>query len=242
MKDIQTNHRDSVWNKYLRKQNNIAADIQNVDNKLSRTDICNLIKGSKVHHCIVHQNIDSNSSLDGSSDEDDVDPSYVPINSESDFTDSDNESDVEEEFIEHNISVASTSSMGSSCIKQILKGLQKFKNKHNWRNENIDSLLKKYMSSKASLNKLFLYEMDLINNQVYESLGKYLFDKKDKKNIHVKKIYSQLKQMPQLLQYETSSDEGENVVQPKSLFKIYHNFVSSGKYNLKNFLLQRFVK
>ena len=230
MKDIQTNHRDSVWNKYLRKQNNSAANIENVDKKLSRTDICNVIKGSKVHHRIVHQNIDNNSSFDGSSDEDDVDPNYVPINSESDFTDSENESDVEEEFIEHNISVASTSSMGSSCIKEILKGLQKFKNKHNWKNENIDSLLKKYMSSKASLNKLFLYEMDLINDQVYDSLGKYLFDKKDKKNIRVKKIYSQLKQMPQLLQYETSSDEGENLVQPKSLFKIYHSFVSSGKY------------
>ena len=230
MKDIETNHRESVWNKYLRQRNNTAADIQNVDNKLSRTDICNLIKGSKVHRRIVHQNIDSNSSLEGSSDEEDVDPSYVPINSESDFTDSDNESDVEEEFIEHNMSVASTSSAGSSCIKQILKGLQKFKNKHNWKNENIDSLLKKYMSSKASLNKLFLYEMDLINDQVHDSLGKYLFDKKDKKNVRVKKIYSQLKQMPQLLQYETSSDEGENMFQPKSLFKTYHNFISSGKY------------
>ena len=230
MKDIETNHRESVWNKYLRQRNNTAADIQNVNNKLSRTDICNLIKGSKVHRRIVHQNIDNNSSLEGSSDEEDVDPSYVPINSESDFTDSDNESDVEEEFIEHNISVASTSSTGSSCIKQILKGLQKIRNKHDWKNENIDSLLKKYMSSKASLNKLFLYEMDLINDQVHDSLGKYLFDKKDKKNVRVKKIYSQLKQMPQLLQYETSSDEGEHMFQPKSLFKTYHNFISSGKY------------
>ena len=86
------------------------------------------------------------------------------------------------------------------------------------------------MSSKASLNKLFLYEMDLINDQVYESFGKYLFNKKDKKDMRVKKIYTQLKQMPQLLQYETSSDEGENLFQPKTLFTILNSFISSGKY------------
>ena len=86
------------------------------------------------------------------------------------------------------------------------------------------------MSSKASLNKLFLYEMDLIKDQVYESFGKYLFNKKDKKDMRVKKIYTQLKQMPQLLQYETSSDEGENLFQPKTLFTILNSFISSGKY------------
>ena len=48
--------------------------------------------------------------------------------------------------------------------------------------------------------------------------------------MRVKKIYTQLKQMLQLLQYETSSDEGENLFQPKTLYNILNNFISSGKY------------
>ena len=99
--------------------------------------------------------------------------------------------------------------------------MQTLNNKHNWKRENIDSLLQKYMSSKASLNKLVLYEMDLINDQVYESFGKYLFNKKDKKDMRVKKIYTQLKQMPQLLQYETSSEEGEKIYFNPKLFSLF---------------------
>ena len=99
---------------------------------------------------------DGASSLDDSSDDEEIDPNYIPNNTESEFTDSEGDSSDEEELIEHNISIASTSSTGSSCIKKILKGLQTLNNKHNWKKENIDSLLQKYMSSKSSLNKLFL--------------------------------------------------------------------------------------
>ena len=230
MKDIKTNHRHSLRKKYLNKKCNKQRDVDINENILSQLDICNLIKGSKVHRRIVHQKKDGASSLDDSSDDEEIDPNYIPNNTESEFTDSEGDSSDEEELIEHNISIASTSSTGSSCIKKILKGLQTLNNKHNWKKENIDSLLQKYMSSKSSLNKLFLYEMDLINDKVFESFGKFLYNKKDKKDMRVKKIYTQLKQMPQLLQYETSSDEGENVFQPKSLFNIYKRFISSGKY------------
>ena len=230
MKDIKTNHRHSLWKKYLRKNATTPKNSRTSENILSQLDICNLIKGSKMHRRIVNQNTDGASAIDESSDDEEFDPNYEPSNTESEFTDSEEDPSDEEEFIEHNISIASTSSTGSSCIKKILKGLQTLNNKHNWKRENIDSLLQKYMSSKASLNKLFLYEMDLINDQVYESFGKYLFNKKDKKDMRVKKIYTQLKQMPQLLQYETSSDEGENLFQPKTLFTILNSFISSGKY------------
>ena len=46
----------------------------------------------------------------------------------------------------------------------------------------------------------------------------------------MKKIYSQLKQMPQLLNYESSSEENDDIFQPKSLKDICMQFVLSSKY------------
>ena len=62
-----------------------------------------------------------------------------------------------------------------------------------------------------------MYEMDIFNNKVHETFGCYLFNTKDNKSVQVKKIYSQLKQMPQLLNYESSSEENNDIFQSKSL-------------------------
>ena len=68
----------------------------------------------------------------------------------------------------HNISNVSTLSSGCSCIRNILDELKKNNNKHNWISETIDSLLEKYFKSKSGLDKLFLYEMDVINSEVHK--------------------------------------------------------------------------
>ena len=69
-----------------------------------------------MHRRIVNQNTDGASAIDESSDDEKFDPNYKPSNTESEFTDSEEDPSDEEEFIEHNISIASTSSTGSSCI------------------------------------------------------------------------------------------------------------------------------
>ena len=138
----------------------------------------------------------------------------------------------DESVIDLNISIVSTS-VGQSCIKKILNALKTIDNKHKWNNENVDSFLQKYLHTnctKKSISKLFLYEMDIFNNKVHETFGCYLFNTKDNKSVRVKKIYSQLKQMPQLLNYESSSEENDDVFQPKSLKEIYMQFVLSSKY------------
>ena len=70
---------------------------------------------------------------------------------------------VVEESTLTNVSVVST---GQSCIKRILAGLKKLKNKHNWKQHNVNSFLENYLKSKNSIGKLFLYEMDVINEEV----------------------------------------------------------------------------
>ena len=118
----------------------------------------------------------------------------------SEFSDLDDDDDVEITNISiHNISNVSTSSSGCSCIKNILDELKKIHNQHNWMSETIDTLLDKYFKSKSGLDKLFLYKMDVINSEVYNYFGKYLFKKTDNKRTRVKKFMEQLKQMPQLL-------------------------------------------
>ena len=118
MKDIKTNHRHSLWKKYLRKNATSPKNSRTSENILSQLDICNLIKGSKMHRRIVNQNTDGASAIDESSDDEEFDPNYEPSNTESEFTDSEEDPSDKEEFIEHNISIASTSSTGSSCIKK----------------------------------------------------------------------------------------------------------------------------
>ena len=59
--------------------------------------------------------------------------------------------------------------------------------------------------------------MDVINSEVHNQFGKYLFKKTDNKRTRVKKLMEQLKQMPQLLNYSSSDEDSVEYAQPKSL-------------------------
>ena len=96
--------------------------------------------------------------------------------------------------------------------------------------ETIDSLLEKYFKSRSGLEKLFLYEMDVINSEVHNHFGKYLFKKPDNKRTRVKKLMEQLKQMPQLLNYSSCDEDSVEYAQPKSLFVIYENYITRSRY------------
>ena len=144
---------------------------------------------------------------------------------------SESESNVEvNEFSLHNISNISTTSTGESCIKRILEKLKQRINKHNWRNESLDSFVQKCLSSKKGINKLFNYELDVINEEMEREFGKNIFQKNDKKLVHVNKLFVQLGKMPHLLKFETSDEENIVYYQPKTLFETYWEFLLSRKY------------
>ena len=156
------------------------------------------------------------------------DSDYMP---ENESVISDYESDVEvNEFSLQNISNISTTSTGESCIKRILQKLKEKNNKHNWRNESLDSFVQKYLSSKKGINKVFNYELDVINDEIEREFGKNIFHRNDKKLVHVNKLFVQLRKMPQLLKFETSDEENIEYYQPKTLFETYEEFLLRKKY------------
>ena len=230
MEDFVTNHHKSIWNRYLGyKTANTLGNIA-IENKLSQKELRDLIKGTKLHRRISSQTITEISSINSDSDESN-DPDYIPNEEISEFSDYDDDSEVEINNIStHNISNISTSSSGHSCIRSILDELKKINNKHNWMSETIDSLLEKYFKSRSGLEKLFLYEMDVINSEIHNQFEKYLFKKTDNKRTRVKKLMEQLKQMPQLLNYSTSDEDSVEYAQPKSLFVIYENYITRSRY------------
>ena len=57
----------------------------------------------------------------------------------------------------------------------------------------------------------------------------------------VRKLFQQLKCIPQLLIYESSDDEQIVMHQPKSLFEIYRKFITQSKYH-KEFLAAQVCK
>ena len=81
--------------------------------------------------------------------------------------------------------------------------------------------MKKYLSSKKGINKLFNYELDVINNEIEREFGKTIFNRNDKKKVCVNKLFVQLRKMPQLLKFETSDEENIEYYQPKTLFEMY---------------------
>ena len=243
MKDIVTNHRISLWNKYLHNVNPNGQNAnENVDTKLSQQELTELIRGTKLHRRLFHhiESHDMSEFID--SDESD-DPDYVPA-IEDLSENSDSEPDIQyhdEEMSGHNLSTVSVSSNGQSCIKKILHNLQELNNKHNWNNESVDSLLKEYFNSRIGISKFFMYEMDIINQQVKHFFGKELFQKKDCKQVHVRKLFQQLKCIPQLLVHESSDDEQIVMHELKSLFEIYRQFITQSKYP-KEFLAAQVCK
>ena len=225
MKHIVTYHRDDIWRRYQNKFTQLNR--YEGPNVLTPREIGQIIEGTKVHRRITrHQILEDNNSE--SSDNDSDDPDYNP-DVESVISDNESDIDLDESSME-NVTNLSTASTGGGCIKKILSELKKLNNKHNWNNENIDTFIRKYMSSKRAIEKLFKYEMDVINNEVKATFGKTLFNKGDSKQVRTNKIYHQLKQMPQLLQFESSDEEELQLYQPKKLFDIYRSYVTSGKY------------
>ena len=75
-----------------------------------------------------------------------------------------------------------------------------------------------------------MYKMDIMNNLIHVQFGIHLFKKKDNKETQIRKIYAQLKNIPQLLTFESSSDEQEGLYNPLSLVDIQKNFILSTKY------------
>ena len=193
---------------------------------LSTRELKKMMEGTKVHRRIASRRIMDN--ISEITDTDSEDSDYMP---EQESVISDEEYDVEvNEFSLYNISNISTTSTGESCIKRILEKLKERNNKHNWRHESLDSFVQKYLSSKKNINKLFNYELDVINEEIQREFGKSIFQKNDKKLLRVNKLFVQLRKMPQLLKFETSDEENIVYYQPKTLFQTYKDFLLSSKY------------
>ena len=224
MQDIRTKHREHIWMKFLKQK--FDSNKQQRISDLSSRELQKMMEGTKVHRRIASRKVMDNISeiTDTESDDSDYRPEEESVISES-------ESDVEvNEFSLQNISNISTTSTGESCIKRILEKLKQRINKHNWRNESLDSFVQKYLSSKKGINKLFNYELDVINEEIEREFGKNIFHKNDKKLVRVNKLFVQLRKMPHLLKFETSDEENIVYYQPKTLFEIYREFLLSRKY------------
>ena len=175
-----------IWLKFLKQKFDLNKQQRISD--LSSRELQKMMEGTKLHRRIASRKVMDNISeiTDTESDDSDYRPEEESVISES-------ESDFEvNEFSLHNISNISTTSTGESCIKRILEKLKQRINKHNWRNESLDSFVQKYLSSKKGINKLFNYELDIINEEIEREFGKNIFQKNDKKLVHVNKLFVQL--------------------------------------------------
>ena len=227
MGDIRTNHRKDIWNRYMRKST--VSGRKRYSEGLNTEELKEMIQGTRLHHRITAQieNCDESEIFDIDDMGLDSDPDYA-LSEESEI--SEIYSNSSHLSVEPNISILSTTSVGQSCVRCVLQKLQDIENKHNWRNENVDSFIRNYLSSKKNLNKLFKYEMDILNAEVVSIFDKCLFKKNDGKKTRVNKIYMQLKQMPEMLQIETSDEDETQYHQPRKLFEIYKEFVLSSRY------------
>ena len=156
------------------------------------------------------------------------DPDYE-LSEKSEISDIEYESD-NDKSVEPNVSTLSTTSVGQSCVSAILSKSTVLQNKHNWKHESVDSFICNYLTTKKKIGKLFKYEMDIINEEVMTTFNKVLFKRTDSKQIRVNKIYMQLRQMPEMLQYETSDEDDIVYNRPKTLYEIYKKFVTSTNY------------
>ena len=226
MKDFVTHFRPKIIEAY-HKKHDYESGISKIPSVLSTAEMQNLISGTKYHR--RYSNRYQHRLIDDSDTDDSDDSEYIP--SQSEFSDSDSENtDIDNSMVtESTLTNVSVSSTGQSCIKRILNQLKRLDNKHNWRNENVNSLLQQYMKDKKSLTKLFMYEMDIINNEVKSTYGKELFKKADSKSVRIEKISKQLKKLPQLFDYSTTEDENENM-EPDKLVAQCKKLMLSRKY------------
>ena len=202
---------------------------------LTAAEMKQLIVGTKFHTRLPSRRYIADPNSESESDDSDYNPNYADEDSESEDTDID--INVVEESTLTNVSVVST---GQSCIKKILTGLKKLKNKHNWKQHNVNSFLENYLKSKNGKGKLFLYEMDVINEEVMSCFGKQLFQKKYMKSVRTDKIALQFKKIPQLFEY-SSSEEERNEMNPPNLLEIVRNYIMKKEYP-KDFLAAQLCK
>ena len=202
---------------------------------LTAAEMKQLIIGTKFHRRLPSTRYIDDGDSQSDSDDSDYNPNYAEEDSESEDTDI--ETNVVEESTLTNVSVVSS---GQSCIKRILSGLKKLNNKHNWNQHNVNSFLENYLKSKSSIAKLFLYEMDVINEEVMSCFGKEIFQKKDGKSVRIDKMARQLKKIPQLFEYSTTEEEG-NEMNPANLMDIVRNYIMHKNYP-KDFLAAQLCK
>ena len=201
LKDFVTYWRKK-FNRDKSKQVVINVNDDNRTNVLTAAEMKQLIVGTKFHRRIPSTRYIPDADSESDSDDSDYNPNYGDNDSESEDTDID--MNLVEESTLTNVSVVSS---GQSCMKKILAGLKKLQNKHNWKQHNVNSFLDNYLKSKKSIGKLFLYEMDVINEEVMSSFGKQLFQKKDVKSVRIEKIAMQLRKIPQLFEYSSTEEE-----------------------------------
>ena len=197
---------------------------------MTSEEIEKCIKESRLHHRIISHASDGNESeiSDIGYDPQSSDLDYEP-SEQSEISDLESEHD-NENSVYQSVSTLSTTSVGQSCVSAILTKLTILQNKHNWKHETVDSFICHYLITKKKIGKLFKYEMDIINEEVMTTFNKVLFKHTDSKKIRVNKIFMQLRQMPEMLQYETSDEDDIVYNQPKTLYKIHKTFLISTNY------------
>ena len=222
MSDIQTNHHKYIWERYRKKCSTIPTG--NLSEGLTSEEIEKLIKGSRLHRCIISHASDGNVSeiSDIGYEPESSDPDYE-LSEESEIFDIESEHD-NENSVEPNVSTLSTTSVGQSCVSAILNKLTVLQNKHNWKHETVDSFIHNYLITKKKIGKLFKYEMAIIHEEVMTTFNKVLFKCTDSKKIRVNKIFMQLRQMPEMLQYEMSDEDDIVYNQPKLCTKYIKHF------------------
>ena len=234
MKDFVT-----YWRPKLNrgKSEKVFTDIDAQERRefLTEAEMKQLIVGTKFHRRLPSTRYIPDGDSESDSDDSDYNPNNADEDSESEDTDID--INVVEESTLTNVSVVST---GQSCIKRILAGLKKLKNKHNWNQHNVNSFLENYLKSKNSIGKLFLYEMDVLNEEAMSCFGKQLFQKIDVKSVWFEKIALQLKKIPQLFEYSTTEEEGNEMNAP-NLVEIVRNYIMKKDYP-KDFLAAQLCK
>ena len=226
MSNIKTSHRKEIWERYVKSEG--KKECTNESGPLTSNELKELIEGTRIHRCLSSQLQFAQASEISDSNTEDNDPDYVPSN-KSEISESESETETEM-GVEQNISNLNCNSIGQCCIKDILSQLQTIENKHNWKSESVGTFIRKYLSSKKNIAKLFKYEMDILNEEVYKIFNKWLFKNNDSKVVRLNKIFVQLRQMPELLHFESSDEDDIQYFQPKRLFDIYKKFVTSLKY------------
>ena len=155
LKDFVTYWRQK-FNRGKSKQVVINVNDNNRRNVLTAAEMKQLLVGTKFHRRIPSTRYIPDADSESDSEDSDYNPYYGDDDSESE--DRDIDMNLVEDSTLTNVSVVSS---GQSCIKKILAGLKKLQNKNNWKQHNVNSFLENYLKSKNSIEKLFLYEMDV---------------------------------------------------------------------------------